>query len=147
MRNTERSPEVCSRPTGKANNGSERNISLKEPTKTNRKGLCKVASLEEIKEQDYSLTQAYVGIALKIWYGFFDYKAEWQKYITSSHNSYRSHSLMQKQIQSVKLWGKVWKQVSLNKFVWFQKRFWFTKAKFGRRCYSVYGSTSIFGLP
>jgi type I restriction enzyme M protein len=66
-------------------------------------GLCKIASLDEIKEQDYSLTPGrYVGVKIDIDMDF-DYKTRMTEIHTElAQLNTEANSLME-QIQSVKL--------------------------------------------
>jgi len=97
---TERSRSVAQE-TGKQNKWLKEHFP--KGTYQDTEGLCKVASLEEIKEQDYSLTPGrYVGISINIDMDF-DYKGR----MAEIHNELaqlntEANSLMQ-QIQSVKL--------------------------------------------
>lgn len=66
-------------------------------------GLCKIATLEDIKEQDYSLTPGrYVGVKIDIDMDF-DYKSRMQEIHTELAKLNTEANTLMQQIQSVKL--------------------------------------------
>jgi type I restriction enzyme M protein len=66
-------------------------------------GLCKIVDLEEVKEQDYSLTPGrYVGVSIEIDMDF-DYKGRMQEIYTELETLNEEANVLMEQIQSVKL--------------------------------------------